>query len=593
MANLIDELNSSETSEEKISEVTAELETFSKEKGILNLKDKVQRGLDPIGILALQETNQRVHKLCEKMGASYDDILKMTIEIQTGGPWNYAAKLKEASDPTAKLWMTLNAVNTIGKEREMDLTPDEFVSDLNRIDSLLDEALQNPEEFFEKKAKQHVLTESQKRFRIVEDVPITEMDNGFIPMAINGYEAGILQDSDGILFVGSKNEISNEIFEKWGLKTEMRNDRGRSIPFFVNNKGEAVAKKLYPGFVIILSRNFDLAKTIVKALRSPVVAERPNEDIMGHKVYVPTSMKERNEDEEAMSRIYLETQGKIQTLFDSEFNENSEGLTMLDEFYRSLYIVKKSVIFDDALTHLIEKKGNNISEKEKKDLKEKVQIKVLQKIDELKYLLSIIEPELKNLPADSDKIMDMAGGAGDLGLALTMQRFVNNISLSETQIVDPVAELGILTKVITDFLPLKEKFKKVMKHNAASLQEAEITPNAVVVAKHPCGDLTDTIIEKWVRSESPMLVIMTCCQDKAKDQPARYDIPQADWHDWCKSSAKTNSDNPKKRAEGMEAMTKLDNARVAYLKRHGFDAKLIQTDQFPKGDVIVAKRAKK
>ena len=46
----------------------------------------------------------------------------------------------------------------------------------------------------------------------------------------------------------------------------------------------------------------------------------------------------------------------------------------------------------------------------------------------------------------------------------------------------------------------------------------------------------------------------------------------------------------------MEAMTKIDQARVDYLNRftaqEGIRAKLIQTDRFPKGDVIIAVREK-
>jgi hypothetical protein len=34
-------------------------------------------------------------------------------------------------------------------------------------------------------------------------------------------------------------------------------------------------------------------------------------------------------------------------------------------------------------------------------------------------------------------------------------------------------------------------------------------------------------------------------------------------------------------------------ARVEYLRRHGFEAKLVTTDKFPKGDVIVARRLPK
>ncbi len=84
---------------------------------------------------------------------------------------------------------------------------------------------------------------------------------------------------------------------------------------------------------------------------------------------------------------------------------------------------------------------------------------------------------------------------------------------------------------------------------------------------------------------------MTCCQDKAADHPARYGIAQADWEDWCHKSSKTNDEeNSKNQAIGMEAMNKLDEARLRYLHRFGFEAEIIRTDKFFKGNVIVARR---
>jgi len=162
--------------------------------------------------------------------------------------------------------------------------------------------------------------------------------------------------------------------------------------------------------------------------------------------------------------------------------------------------------------------------------------------------------------------------------------------VDEISIVDPVAELQSFTEVIVANLPFQADFERAVTRDLRPLQEVSFDKNSVVVAKHACGDLSDSIIENWVESESPMLVIMTCCQDKACNHPARYDITQDDWKKWCKESSKTNSQSEKKKKQGMEAMTNLDEARVEYLKRHGFDAKLYQTDQFPKGDVIVAVR---
>ena len=571
---------SAKVEQTRIASVKDELVNFSQEHNIRSLEDRVKRGLDPVGIVALKETDEKVHALAEKLEVSYDDVLEMVLGIQLGGPWKYAKRLKEAQDPATKIWIMLNAANTIGKEREMDMTDSEFIQDLTRIDKLLDDANNDPDEFFHR-AQQQVLTESQKRFRVEDGVPISEMDNGFIAMSTNGYESGIIQDADGLLFVGAE-QINDNVFDQWGLKAEQRDDgRGRMTTFYVNDKGEAIIKKLYEGFVIVLSRNFQLAKAIVKASSSI------DPETLGQKIYRPTSMPQDSEKDARLKPTHRVTEETVP--------ENlSEDEKIRAAFYNRLAFLKTREIFRDKANVLIRKmrekgKGritNDTLESSVTQTKDKVR----QKMEELQYMISIMDDELRNLPPEVDRVVDMAGGAGDLGLAVSLEMLARGKNLTETDIVDPVEELAVFNRLIVEQLPDANKFKEVIKYKALTLQEAEIPPNAIVVAKHACGDLTDTIIEKWVQSQSPLLVIMTCCQDKAQNQPARYNISQDDWRQWCKDSSKTNSDDPKKLSQGMDAMTKLDEARVNYLRRYGFDAKLIQTDKFPKGDVIIARR---
>ncbi|MBI3633589.1 MAG: methyltransferase [Candidatus Vogelbacteria bacterium] len=275
-----------------------------------------------------------------------------------------------------------------------------------------------------------------------------------------------------------------------------------------------------------------------------------------------------------------------------------EGLTEKEKkrsaFYRRLAFIKSREIFRDSAIVIIrkmkEKGQGRITNDTLETTVTKTKNKVEQKMEELRYMTDIINNEFPTLPPQVDRVIDMAGGAGDLGLAVSMEMMLRGQKLKETNIVDPVAELSNFNRLIIDELPDADKFREIVKYKVKSLQEAEIQADAMVVAKHACGDLTDTIIEKWVQSDSPVLVLMTCCQDKAQDQPARYKISQEDWKKWCKDSAKTNTNDPIKLAQGMAAMTRLDQARVDYLKRFGFEAKLIQTDKFPKGDVIIARR---
>ncbi|MDO8572020.1 MAG: methyltransferase [bacterium] len=575
---------------EVFDEVKHSLADFSKEHGLLDLSDRIKRGLDPVGILAIEKTREKVQKLCERLHAPYEDVLQITVDIQKNGPWEYAAALKNASDPAIRVWMILNAVNSMGKEREMDLTAKEFIADLKRINALLEKTLEDEEHFF-LQAKNHVLEHSQRQFRIQEGVPISEVDNGFIAMAINGCEGGIIQDADGLLFVGVKS-IDTNIFSKWGLRREVRRDRGgRDVTFYVNEKKEELIKQLYPGYFIVLSRDFTLAKAIVKSAMGTVQESNLSESALGHKLYMPTSMGEQaSASELASARKTLKPTKRIQ-------KENGDGSEQREkfqsDFYKRLKYAKSTEIFRDKIPSLRKKKRSKKEKITHTDLHQeaqKTEEKVEQKMEELRYMMDIIRPTLKTLPDSVNKVMDMAGGAGDLGMAVTMEMLATDKPLKETHIVEPFAELQVFNRIILNELPRAEEFKKIITYDLETVQEAVIPADAIVVAKHACGDLTDAIIEEWVESESPLLAIMTCCQDKAKDQPARYGISQDEWEHLCRVSGKTGDTNPAHRAKGMEAMTRLDEARVAYLQRHGFEAELIQTDKFPKGDVIIARR---
>jgi hypothetical protein len=565
--------------QEKIDLAKKDLGEFAQAHGLRSLEDRVKRGLEAVGIVALKETSERVRSLAAKLGASYDEVVAVVLDIQLEGPWKYAARFREGTDPATKIWIMLNAANTMGREREMDMTSAEFIQDVKRIDGLLESAAADPENFFSR-AHHHVLVESQKRFRVEDGVPISEMDNGFIAMATSGYEAGITQDADGILFVAAV-EINDGVFTEWGLHAEERSDRGRMVTFFVNDRGEAVIKKLYPGFVIVLSRNLDLAKAIVKGSTS-VTAE-----MIGQKVYAPTSMVAPASIEDA--KIKPTKRIREVPIAEGSYEEKKRSA-----FYAKLAFAKARETFRDRAIAIIRKMKEQGQGRITNDTLEteagKTQSKVEQKMEELRYMIELMSTSLNQLPAGINKVFDMAGGAGDLGMAIATEMQIRGKRLDEVTIVDPVEELEVFNRLIVEELPNAEMLKQTIKYDKRALQEVDLPSEALVVAKHPCGDLTDTILEKWVNSKSPMLVLMTCCQDKAKDQPARYNISQADWQKWCKESSKTNAPDPKKRAQGMEAMAKLDNARVNYLRRYGFDVELIQTDKFPKGDVIIAKR---
>src|SRR3989344_1416614 len=98
-------------------------------------------------------------------------------------------------------------------------------------------------------------------FEFDDDVPVSGLDSGFLAMAVNGHKAGIVKDKAGLLFVGA-NELN---YESLGLRAEVKEDRGRQVTFYVDEEGNDVVKKLYPGFAIVLNGDLEVAKKLARS----------------------------------------------------------------------------------------------------------------------------------------------------------------------------------------------------------------------------------------------------------------------------------------------------------------------------------------
>lgn len=607
----------------RIEQIKGELAHFAKTHTIWSLEDRIKRGLWCPGILAHKETHDQVVRLCEHMGAQCESddaeaetVSSITADIMKRGPWDHAFDLEKAQKPEIKIWLMMNAANNLDLPRETDLTQDEFLAHIDKVGGRLDEAIKNPDQFFDA-AHQLALLESTKRFRIEDGVPIAEMDSGFIPMALQGFESGILHDADGMLYVGAKT-IDDQVFEKWGLKKVVKDDeRGRkNVPHFTNSKGEVLFKQIFPGFIVVLARNFDLAKAIARVAANP---EKVTEDmalpaeLFEHTLYAPTSSgpdSERAHQEEWGRKIaFFKRVMASPPPFPERLKGDGMPMRATDLLYDGMKYIKSHVnalSAEDALREKLKAKAKEPTQDQLVKNFEKINDKIEQKVDELKYLMSIFQNEAKHFDGNDAVILDMAGGAGDLGLAAAVTAIASGKPPKEVRIVDPFSYrvgLDIYTNVIVDYLPFREDLHEKVVHTNETIQEANIPDNAIMMAKHPCGDLADSLIERWMQSESPLLMIMTCCQDKACGKPARYNIAQEDWNHWCKNSSRTNiapdraqphyEDQKMKLESGMEAMRQIDQARVDYLKRLGFEAELHQNTDFPKGNVIVARRKKK
>ncbi len=622
-------------------EIQDQLDAFTKEHGIQSLRDRLRIGLNEAALLAYAETSEEIRKMCDGVAGSeeegelvFNNLQDMVIDIQQHGPWDYAKELSQAKAPEIRAWYMLNASVSMGYEKEMDLNDAEFFEDVERIKANLARGQEDPEGFSEE-AKSYVQERAQALIELVrfvkkkkkgkpeetvmEKVPYNAKDaehlipvgeglGTFSAMAINGHRVGVTHDAEGWVFVGAQGRISDQLVESCGLKRIVKADERdptRKLTYFLNDKGQEVVKKVHRGFLVILSRDFELATKIAEAVRDEKDAIDIAKEAVGHVRVKQTSEKKRTElgmdeeaDEDDVRKAFLRLTKRGVT---EKLSESKALSRPREAFYDQMHYVRALYVYLDAVDEAEKKNGRKLTPVELESVGTAVWKKMEQKVDELRYLNELLTEEDALPPESVHGIIDMAGGAGDFGLAVGTDMIAQGRDVRDIEIVDPQEGTANFMKNIIEYLPFREDLERVAHHNTGFLQDAEIKPDSLVVAKHACGTLTDDTIRLWRNSESPMLVAMTCCQDKAKDVPSPYGFSQDEWHDLCVESALTNTEVPeepgkardialRKLQRGKDAMYKLDMARVEYLRRHGFAAELRTTDKFPKGDVIIARR---
>ncbi|MFA5185254.1 MAG: methyltransferase [Patescibacteria group bacterium] len=615
-------------------EIGKQLDEFTAANGLKSLRDRLRIGLNEVGALAYEQTRKMMQEVCRRMANDdreaemiFQNLQSMCVDIQQNGPWEYAKDLAKADSPEIKAWYILNGATSIGYEREMDLNDLELQEQIRLIQVNLDKAVGDPEKFF-LESKEHALEMAAEAVQFLKrkdekgrdiDEPEDKMVlrgeglGTFLPMALMGREVGVAQDAEGWVYVGARGMISDRLIESCGLTRKMvkdPRDPKRQVTMFVNPQGQEVVKKVHRGLLVILSRNLELARSIAAAFQDEREAIEVADSATKHTRVVQTTEKAFIKDEEA-DREHWERKQFLRVPKVKGLNQETAVTTALssprEEFYEKMLYIRAQYVYLDAMEKLRRERaqeGKEVTEHDREITSEEVWSKMKQKVEELRYVNGIVDELLPKMPEDIHAVIDMAGGAGDLGLAVSSQLLARGKKIKDVEIVDPQEGVDEFMHNIIDHLPFRNELEGVTHHNTGYLQDAHIRPDAIVVAKHACGTLTDDIIRQWIDSESPMLIAMTCCQDKAKHQSASYGMSQDHWHDTCVASALTNTEVPeqpgkardiaiRKLEEGQRAMLELDMARVEYLRRHGFKAELRLNPEFPKGDVIIARRLPK
>ncbi len=247
---------------EIVANIQSDLKNYGEKYGLRGLEGRLQRGLDPAGLLATQITREKLETIGRALGAKMGEVITFVNELHVGGIWQNAEKLAAGKDKEVMMWLLMAHVTDEGKRSEGELDQKDFVVDLLRENKLLDEAVKNPEKFAAQ-AKEILIEKSKEDFEIEDGVPVSDVDNGFLAMAMNGYKSGITRDNEGLLFVGANN-LDYDILKNLGLKPIGKEGRGRKVVVYVDKNGNEIVKKLYRGFAIVLSKDMEIAKTLAR-----------------------------------------------------------------------------------------------------------------------------------------------------------------------------------------------------------------------------------------------------------------------------------------------------------------------------------------
>jgi hypothetical protein len=246
----------------RISEITKELQNFGEQHGLRGLEGRINRGLDPAGMLAVGETRKLVEEIAEALGSSMEDLEKLTKELHVGAIWNNADDLAAAERPDVQVWIDLAQATLGGKEVEGEVNGDEFLEDLERIKAVLKEAIEDPVAFTKNSIETNI-NNAEGDFELEDGVPVSKLDRAFLSAAIAGHKSAVVEDANGLYFVGA-NELDYGYLESEGLTPVEKEDRGRMATFYQNEAGEDVVKKLYPGFAIVVNGDREIAKSLAR-----------------------------------------------------------------------------------------------------------------------------------------------------------------------------------------------------------------------------------------------------------------------------------------------------------------------------------------
>ena len=233
-------VNNEDVNEMRLDAHAAEL----KASGLFGLEGRIQRGLDPAGMLAVKETRKIIDEIMTNAGIDILEVDRLTNELHVGGIWTRANDLAKATKPEVRAWMLL--ADQCHEVNDKDLTPDEYLKDTDRIVAGFREALKDSEAALDKAVK-NIVDSAKEKFVMKDGVPFSTED-AFLHMAIAGQKFGVCKAGE-MYFVGA-DKLDYSVLDKKGLTMIEKEDRGGMAKFY-QKEGVDKVKMLYPGLAIV------------------------------------------------------------------------------------------------------------------------------------------------------------------------------------------------------------------------------------------------------------------------------------------------------------------------------------------------------
>ncbi len=199
----------------RIDEDRAALRSYSEAHNLRHLEGRIEHGLDPSGMLAVEDSRLLAEEIAEKLGTSIEECEAFIAELHTTGPWVRIEELRNGGTTLrAKMYLTLAGVCGEKLIRKGQHSPREYIDDRNRVmrelTSLNRQDRKKAEQEFEKNLQERVYDLSDKEIIEINGVEvILASGDPFIAMAAEGFEGGISKSGpdgspDSMYFVGTQ-----------------------------------------------------------------------------------------------------------------------------------------------------------------------------------------------------------------------------------------------------------------------------------------------------------------------------------------------------------------------------------------------------